>query len=221
MDDKLLKLLQALDTPGYLSDDQINVLLEDEEAREMYSLISKTADASATASEPDIDKEWERFSTRNLKPRRPPFRLSISNFLRRNAAAAVVAVGATIAVAATVGITYTLTQREVTEEKAEPTQMNQKGTTAYTEYNELEKNPESQEAPASNVSVFKNETLDTIVESLARYYNLSVAWKREDAKDLRLFFEWDKNLPVNEVVMQLNSFNRINIEVSRDTLIVN
>lgn len=42
----------------------------------------------------------------------------------------------------------------------------------------------------------------------------------DSANELRLYFRWDKELPLDEIVGQLNNFEQINITLSDRTLII-
>ena len=64
------RLLDALEHPENYSDAEVEQILTDSEAREVYDMLRKTADASAPVAEINLDEEWRRFEAKQPK-RRP------------------------------------------------------------------------------------------------------------------------------------------------------
>lgn len=207
MKDNTDRLLEAVDYPDRFSDRELESLLADPTARELYDTMVKTANLLTPTPEPDIDAEWTRFAANHRKDTILPRRY----FLSRHAAAAVVAVVVTFAVvAATVGITRSLTAPTVAENTApEPTTAIQKAT-------DIEETP----TQTPDIKVFKNRTLEEIITVIADYYGATVKFDTEGSKNLRLYFKWDQSEPLNEVVEQLNSFEQIEISLADNVLTV-
>lgn len=70
MKDNIDRLLDALEHPENYSDAEVEQLLTDPEAREVYDMLRKTADASAPVSDINLDDEWRRFEA--MQPRADP-----------------------------------------------------------------------------------------------------------------------------------------------------
>ena len=68
--------------------------------------------------------------------------------------------------------------------------------------------------------VFKGESFEKILADIAGYYGATVAFNQASAKSLKLYFEWNQALPLNEVVGQLNNFEQINITLTDKVLTV-
>lgn len=218
MKNNIDRLLDALEHPEKYSDAEVEQLLTDPEARDVYDMLRKTADASAPVPEINLDEEWQRFEARQ-----PKHRFVILGWLSfmasRNAAAVVVALVGTFAVvAATIGVThYFNANKEIAQtEQAEPQEQ-----TAIANSNNAPTDTITVEAsPLPETIVFKGENLDTILADIAEFYGATINFNQDAVKSLQLYFEWDRSLPIHEVVEQLNNFEQINITLTDKALTV-
>lgn len=67
---------------------------------------------------------------------------------------------------------------------------------------------------------FENTTLDVLVGVLAEHYGMRVQVMNDGAGQLRLYYEWNPALNIEQVVDQLNTFEKVNITVNDDTLTI-
>lgn len=218
MKDNIDRLLDALEHPENYSDAEVEQILADPEAREVYDILRKTADASAPVSEINLDEEWRRFEAK--QPKRSPVILRWLSFMAsRNAAAVVIALVGTLAVvAATVGVTHYF---NANKEMAKTEQTEPQKQTAIADSNVAPTDTlTNEEAPLPETIVFKGENLERILAAMAGYYGATVKFNQDDAKSLQLYFEWDQSLPLSEVVEQLNNFEQINITLTDKALTV-
>ncbi len=218
MKDNIDRLLDALEHPENYSDAEVEQLLTDSEAREVYDMLRKTADASAPVSEINLDEEWRRFEAK--QPKRSPVILRWLSFMAsRNAAAVIIALVGTLAVvAATIGVThYFIANNEMAQtEQTEPQKQ-----TAIADSNVAPTDTiPTETTPLPETIVFKGENLERILADMAGYYGVTVKFNQDVAKSLLLYFEWDQSLPLNEVVEQLNNFEQINITLTDKALTV-
>ena len=65
----------------------------------------------------------------------------------------------------------------------------------------------------SKVVRYDEATLEQILTDMADYYGLSLIWKSEEAKTLRLFYIWNKQQSAVEAIRSMNSFERIRLEL--------
>lgn len=218
MKDSIDRLLDALEHPENYSDAEVEQLLTDPEAREVYDILRKTADVSAPVPEINIDDEWRRFEAKHPK-RRPLIFRWLSFVASRNAAAVVIALVGTLAVvAATIGVThYFIADKELAQ--TEQTEPQKRTNIANANVAPTDTIP-SETTPLPETIVFKGENLERILADMARYYDATVKFNRDAAKSLQLYFEWDQSLPLNEVVEQLNNFEQINIILTDKVLTV-
>ena len=66
----------------------------------------------------------------------------------------------------------------------------------------------------SKVVRYDEATLEQILTDMADYYGLTLNWKSEAAKTLRLFYIWNKQQSAVEAIGSMNSFERICLELS-------
>ncbi len=218
MKDNIDRLLDALEHPENYSDADVEQLLANPEAREVYNMLRKTADASAPVPEINLDEEWRRFEAKQPK-RRPVILRWLSFMASRNAAAVVTALVGTLAVvAATIGVTnYFNANKEMAQtEQTEP----QKQTAIANSNVAPTDTIPAETTPLPETIVFKGENLERILADMAGYYGATVKFNQDATKSLLLYFEWDQSLPLREVVEQLNNFEQINITLTDKVLTV-
>ena len=81
--------------------------------------------------------------------------------------------------------------------------------------------PESSETvPSEETIIFKNQSLDGILTAIADFYGVSLKFKRDNSKNLRLYFQWDQSFPLEEIISQLNNFQQVNITFDNNVLII-
>lgn len=208
--DKTERLFDAIEHPEHFSDEELDAMLKDPETGEIYKLISKTKDALTNCSKPDIDNEWERFAATH-QTTKPKYLM----FFGRHAAAVII--GAVVSLAAVAaGISFTVStithkpEVTVSETNDKTTEISN----AETPTTVIDEQPEAE------TIIFKDETLETIMENISLYYNIETMFANDEAKSVRLYFKWNQNNQLNEVVEMLNSFDRINITLQNNTLTV-
>lgn len=218
MKDNIDRLLDALEHPENYNDTEIEQLLTDPDAREVYEMLRKTADISAPVPEINIDEEWRCFEAKQPK-RRPVILRWLSFMASRNAAAVVTALVGTLAVvAATIGVTHYF---NANKEMAQTEQTEPQKQTAIADSNVAPTDTiPAETTPLPETIVFKEENLERILADMAGYYGVTVKFNQDAAKSLLLYFEWDQSLPLNEVVEQLNNFEQINITLTDKALTV-
>lgn len=218
MKDNIDRLLDALEHPENYNDTEIEQLLTDPDAREVYEMLRKTADISAPVPEINIDEEWRCFEAKQPK-RRPVILRWLSFMASRNAAAVVTALVGTLAVvAATIGVTHYF---NANKEMAQTEQTEPQKQTAIADSNVAPTDTiPAETTPLPETIVFKGENLERILADMAGYYGVTVKFNQDAVKSLQLYFEWDQSLPLNEVVEQLNNFEQINITLTDKALTV-
>ena len=218
MKDKIDRLLDALEHPENYTDTEVEQILSDPQAREVYDMMRKTADASAPVPQINLDEEWQHFDAKQTR-RKPVILRWLPFMASRNAAAVVLALVGTLAVvAATIGVTHYIgTQKDLAQ--TQQTEQQEQTAVAKTDIAPADTIP-TEVAPLPETILFKGETLETILSDIARYYGATVKFNQNAAKSLQLYFEWNQALPLNEVVEQLNNFEQINITLTDNVLTV-
>ncbi|MDE6793889.1 MAG: DUF4974 domain-containing protein, partial [Muribaculaceae bacterium] len=68
--------------------------------------------------------------------------------------------------------------------------------------------------------LFENRPLEEILNTMKEHYQVEVIFESQKAKNLRLYFSWNPQLPVADIVDLLNNFQQFSIRLSDNTLIV-
>lgn len=79
--------------------------------------------------------------------------------------------------------------------------------------------PQTPKAEPKVIS-FENKELPVILSAMAEYYHVEVTYANEEAKTIRLLFEWDQKKSLDDNLVLLNSFQQINITREGNVLTV-
>lgn len=214
--DKIDRLLDAMEHPDSYSPVEIEAMLRDPEVRDMLDLLDKTKSSLQTIVTPDIDDEWKRFEEnhRNYSGFK---RNRFTSLFSRNAAASIsIGIASFTAVATIVGVG--IHQINYSHEtKAEEMEVTSESETKATLSDTITP-VEEDNVKAFEIVVFDNQPLETILNSIAEYYECNVTFKNEASKSLRLYFRWNKALTVEEVLERLNNFEQIKLTVRDKTI---
>lgn len=72
----------------------------------------------------------------------------------------------------------------------------------------------------SNPVVFKDAELEKILSEMATFYNYKVVYQDEAVRHTRLYYTWDKQMPIEEIIETFNQFNRIHVTLKDRQLFV-
>ena len=180
-----------------------------------------TADALTNTEEPDIDREWELFVCRQKKSVIPGFIKSFKVFFNRNVAAVLFYTIASLAVvAATLGVSYSFSRSKATSESKQGIE----AAVGKTERAAIAERHSEQAGKHISEElctvIFKDESFDGMISSIADFYGVQVVNKNEKSKELRMYFQWNQTLPLNEIVEQLNNFEQIDISITDNTITI-
>lgn len=212
--DKYDIVFDLVEHPDRYSREQMTEILSDPETREIYNLLCKSASAvtAASADDDDIDAEWRKFSAAN-----PAGGQRLMWFGRR--AASVIGFALLSLVAVAVGIAVTIAVVESRPDSAaESVQTDDVPETVM----EMAAPDEAGDSVAVLTSpiVFENETLENILALVASHYGLDVKFDNSASAGLHLYFNFDPQLSVGQVIDRLNTFEQINIRLDGKTLTV-
>ena len=162
---------------------------------------------------PDANEEWEKFSNQLEVKREEAATVSRSWFVIKKIAAIF------IGVLMVSGITYAAVHiiRSISQTKQEQTEI---ATETNTQRPALETTFVEQDSTLLKPVVFEDKELVTMLNEMATYYKYKVTYRNEDTKHVRLYFTWDKNAKIDDVIQTLNKFERINIIQENQELIV-
>ncbi|MDE6643869.1 MAG: DUF4974 domain-containing protein [Muribaculaceae bacterium] len=214
MRDKIDQLLDILENSEKYSEQELHDLLQDPDFRKLYDTICKTSDALSETPEVDVDKEWEKFYGSQSKIKHIKFSGLFSRSQYRNIAVIAVVVVASVVVAATVGFNQSF-KNEV------PYDTSKAIVAPETEVVQVDTVVEVEDpASGDGIVVFKEKTLEVMLEEIAKSYGKKVVFKSPETKKLRLYFQWDRSMPIDAIIGQLNSFESFNVKLIGDNIII-
>lgn len=216
MMDKYDRLLDAIEHPGNYTDDELNDLLSDPELRRAYRLMAASRSALIRQPEPDVDSEWDRFAAQHLTSRRP----LIVRLIGRWPVAAAIVVGlvSIAAVAAGITITKAVSAPAAAPDAVEATRPDHYAGVVISEPDTV---VVSSDSASVSIVTFKDETLSDLLNALGKHYGAEVEFKNPAARRLRLYYNWNPALTLDETVEQLNNFEQINLSLSNEKIVVN
>ena len=209
--DKTELLFRMMEQPEKYDDEQWRAILSDKDCRELYATMSLTKSAidakrcDQQTDEITIQKEWERFAANHHD------RASNTSRWRRIAAAVVILAFFGIAAAAVYSHYSHSSKTEMIENTV--SNENQQETVSAVDVTDAEA-----EKPQSHL--YDNVPLEQIMDDIASTYNVEVEWQNENARNLRLYYQWEPSFSLDDVVEMLNHFESIKITRSGDKLII-
>ncbi len=223
--DKFEKILDIIDHQEKYSDEEIREILQDEECRKLYQTMVEVDSALENPSPIiNVDEEWEKFSqehqlqeeaTQNAAQEAASHPITSWRKLAASIAGFVLISG--IAFAAI----HTYIKRS-----QEPTQV-----TADTHPEVIKSDSAKQVAAKDSLAhpkpekpaihkTFENVAFEQMISEIASYYDLQVKFENNEDKTLRLYYEWDSHLSIENIVKELNQFENVNIKLQQNELIV-
>ena len=223
--DKFEKILDIIDHQEKYSDEEIREILQDEECRKLYQTMMEVDSALENPSPIiNVDEEWEKFSqehqlqeeaTQNAAQEAASHPITSWRKLAASIAGFVLISG--IAFAAI--HTYIKRSQEPTQVTADthPEVINSDSAKQVAAKDSLT-HPKP-EKPAIH-KTFENVAFEQMISEIASYYDLQVNFENNEDKTLRLYYEWDSHLSIENIVKELNQFENVNIELQQNELIV-
>ena len=68
--------------------------------------------------------------------------------------------------------------------------------------------------------VFEDAELETILREMTTYYNYQVIYQDEAVRHTRLYYTWDRQMPIEEIIETFNQFKRIHVTAKDRQLFV-
>lgn len=202
-DEKIQLLLDMQEHPEQFSEQALQTMLDDPEVRELMEATAqlKQAMMSDENNVNNVDAEWQRFAQTHLTEQKPE-----RSWLKIAATFIGILMMSGIAFAAIHII------RHVSNAGGEPQKPIRETTIANP--HQLPADTLKTDSIPPKVVRYDEATLEKILTDMADYYGLSLIWKSEEAKTLRLFYIWNKQQSAVEAIRSMNSFERIRLELS-------
>ena len=204
---KTNRLLQMMEQPQQYTADEWQEILDDDECRELYTLMSKTQSAvDAARAEKEItdeiiDTEWQRIA-------KPHSGMSIILKIAALFIGILMLSGITFAaihiISDHVGGDDNHGNKPIIQQEDSPIQ----SVSVIS----------SDTIPSTRI--FENVPLDELAVEIALYYNKVADIQNEQAHELRLYYKWNRKDDIESIVEDLNHFDHVNLTVEGDRLIV-
>ena len=206
-DEKIQLLLDMQEHPEQFSEQALQTMLDDPEVRELMEATAqlKQTMMSDENNVNDVDAEWQRFAQIHLTEQKQEH-----SWLKIAATFIGILMMSGIAFAAIHII------RNFSNAGIEPQKTIQETTIANP--HQLPADTITTDTIPSKVVRYDEATLEQILTDMADYYGLTLNWKSEEAKMLRLFYVWKRQQSAVEAIRSLNSFERIRLELSDSIL---
>lgn len=208
-DEKIQLLLDMQEHPERFSEQALQTMLDDPEVRELMEATAqlKQAMMSDENNVNDVDAEWQRFAQTHLTEQKQE-----RSWLKIAATFIGILMMSGIAFAAIHIIRHV---SNVGVESHPPIQE-----TTIANPHQLPADTLKTDSIPPKVVRYDEATLEKILTDMADYYGLSLIWKSEDAKTLRLFYVWNRQLSASESTKQLNNFERFHLELNDSIITV-
>ena len=215
-------MLDLTEHPEKYSPDEVREFLSHPEMKEIYEILCKTSstlNSNDRISDEFIDMEWQRLNTEysaEHKNGKPFFKRLL---IPSSRIASFVVITLTSVVALAVGIAVTVS---VVDKKTEVNQVvkplaNTKMTATFSDT--VTMSPEDRTTEVYPV-IFEDTSLEEILKAVSKHYDISVEFKSQESAGIHLFYKLDTRQPLEEIIEQLNTFDRIDISKERNILIV-
>ena len=210
MDEKMMTLLDMQEHPENYSEQTLQEMAEDPEMRELMEATAQLKQAmmweNTHKQATNVDDEWQRFAGKHIadsKPRRGWMKVA----------------AVFLGVLFVSGITFAAIHivRMVNSQKSQTVQTEQPITAKAS--TTIPADTVKTDTIAPKIIRYDEATLQKILTDMGEYYRLRVELRNEDAKTLRLFFQWNQRQEASKVLEQLNTFERIHLVLNDSTII--
>ena len=69
------------------------------------------------------------------------------------------------------------------------------------------------------IRTFENAELQQILQELSKHYQVSVVFRNEQVRHVRLYTKWDTSAPLNQIIERLNGFEKVNVRLTDNQII--
>ena len=198
------RLLDAQDHPETFTEEELQAMLKEDDLRESAELMARLKQAyiGKETEDIDVDAEWQRIVSQKPKHRSWGWMQIAAAF---------------IGLLMLSGITYAAIHI-VSSSRSQQAVENQGDRSLDSVQNHgpvpliLHSIPEPK--------TFENVPLKDITAELASFYHIAIEVRNAETAVLRLYYPWNPQMPLRQVVEELNRFEKVNLTLTNDTLII-
>lgn len=186
IEDKIERLLHAMEHPDEYSDEELQRLMDDEEVRDCYEL--------AVMARQGFQMRRQQNRKKTLSPV-----LKIAAMF--------------VGVLLLTGIAFAAIRLVKESTPQSPVQSPITDTQSPT--------PNTpQDSTVLQTVVFENAELEQILSELSDHYHVSVEFRNEEVRHLRLYTKWEPTAPLTEMLERINRFEKVNITLKEQQMVV-
>ena len=204
------QLLEMLDNPDAYTEQEIqDIINRDEDTRETYRILveAKRSSRHRQANKPvDVDTAWQKFNQIHQPKRHGLGWMKVA--------------ASFIGILLVSGIAFAAIHFVRQSQKAEATE--QEDTTAVanpsviTHHSSLQGDTIAAPKPV----IYDNIPLEKMLPEIAVHYNIDVTFVNEEARQLRFRFVWNPQKGIDQVVSDLNQFERLTVTLKDNEITV-
>lgn len=207
-EENIRQLLEMLEAPDAYTEQEIrDIINRDDETRDTYRLLveAKRSRHWQTDDSVDVDAAWQRFSQR-LQPKQ-------QGFGRMKAAASFIGVLLVSGIAfAAIHIVQQAQKQEVPQGE-----IMESVTPSVTA---VPADTLSKDTVTIQPVIYDNIPLEKMLPAIAAHYDAEVTFLSSEARELRFRFVWNPQEGLDQVVSDLNRFERLSVKLDDNQLIV-
>ena len=207
--ENIRQLMEMLDNPDAYTEQQIqNIINHDEDTRETYRLMveAKRSSRHRQNKKPvDVDAAWQRFNQKS-QPKQ-----SSSNWMKIAASFIGVLLVSGIAFAAIHIV------RQYQKQETPQTEMAENVTNPVTT---LPADTLTKDTVTVQPVIYDNIPLEKMLPEIAAHYDVKVVFANDEARGLRFHFVWNPQQGIDQVISDLNQFERLNATLKDNQITV-
>ena len=207
--ENIRQLLEMLDNPEAYTEQEIqDIINRDEDTRETYRMMveAKRSSRKRQADKPvDVDAAWQKFNQK-VQPKQHSF-----GWIKIAASFVGVLLVSGIAFAAIQIVRYAQQHTPKTEEVINtPKPANVTPTDTLT----------TDTIATPQPIIYDNIPLEKMLPEIAAHYDANVTFVNDEARQLRFRFVWDPQKGIDQVVSDLNQFERLTVTLKDNQITV-
>ena len=195
-EDKIERMLHAMEHPEEYSDEELQQLMEDQEVRDCYELALAARLGFRMEGMKSMEEKQER-----KRPLRPLYKV------------AAMFVGVLLLSGIAFAAVHVVRS---SRQKVRPAET----VAADTLRSRPVAQPAMPDSTAQRTVVFENMELEQILATLADHYQVGVEYRNEDARHLRLYTKWETTAPLTQMLERLNKFEKVRITLDKQQMVV-
>ena len=198
------RLLDAQDNPEAYTEEELQAMLDEDDLRETAELMARLKQAyiGKETEDIDVDAEWQCIASQ--KPKRRSW-----GWMQIAAAFIGLLMLSGIAYAA-IHIVGSSRSQQAVENQGDRSldSVQNHGPVPLILH------------PIPEPKTFENVPLKDITAELASFYHIATEVRNDETAALRLYYPWNPQIPLRQVVEELNRFEKVHLTLTSDTLII-